>query len=63
MNSAEPTLSTRNFDPATRTLRRRDHEDDENEDTVEKNVAGLAEKILAEDEERRAQELVGTESP
>lgn len=63
MNSAEPTLSTRNFDPATRTLRRRDQEDDENEDTVEKNVAGLAEKILAEDEERRAQELVGTESP
>jgi hypothetical protein len=28
------------------------------EDTVEKNVDGLAENILAEDEERRAQELV-----
>jgi coiled-coil domain-containing protein 12 len=27
------------------------------EDTVEKNVDGLAEKIIAEDEERRAQEL------
>ena len=54
----EPTLSTRNFDPETRTLRKRDKEENENEDTIEKNVAGLAEKILAEDEERRAQELV-----
>ena len=27
------------------------------EDTVEKSVAGLAERIVAEDEERRAQEL------
>lgn len=28
------------------------------EDTVEKNVAGLAETIVAQDEEARAQELV-----
>jgi hypothetical protein len=28
------------------------------EDTVERDVAGLAEKIITEDEERRAQELV-----
>ena len=28
------------------------------DDTVEKNVEGLAEKIMAEDEERRGQELV-----
>jgi hypothetical protein len=28
------------------------------EDTVEKNVEGLAERVIAEDEERRKQELV-----
>ena len=28
------------------------------EDTVEKKVEGLAERIVAEDEERRAQDLV-----
>lgn len=28
------------------------------EDTVEKDVEGFAEKIIAEDEQRRAQELV-----
>jgi len=28
------------------------------EDTVERNVDGLAENIIAQDEERRAQELV-----
>ncbi|KAK0466341.1 cwf18 pre-mRNA splicing factor-domain-containing protein [Desarmillaria tabescens] len=32
-------------------------EDVEMEDTVEKNVEGVAEKIIAEDEQRRAQEL------
>lgn len=47
----------RNFDPETRTLRKH-AQDDETEDTVEKQVEGLAEKIIAEDEERRAQELV-----
>ncbi|KAF9514460.1 hypothetical protein BS47DRAFT_1343021 [Hydnum rufescens UP504] len=46
----------RNFDPETRTLRKH-AQDDEPEDTVEKQVEGLAEKIIAEDEERRAQEL------
>jgi hypothetical protein len=30
------------------------------EDTVEKNVEGLAEQIILEDEQRRAQELVST---
>jgi len=32
-------------------------DEEEIEDTVEKNVAGLTEQIIAEDEERRAQEL------
>ncbi|TFY54511.1 hypothetical protein EVG20_g9674 [Dentipellis fragilis] len=54
--SPEPILVTRNFDPATRTIRKRDAED-EIEDTVEKDVEGLAARIIAEDEERRAQDL------
>ncbi|KZV65915.1 mRNA splicing factor [Peniophora sp. CONT] len=54
--SSEPILSTRNFDPETRTLRKRPTGQEE-EDTVEKAVAGLAERILSEDESRRAQDL------
>ena len=55
----EPVLKNRNFDPVTRTLRKHDRTEDAiMEDTVEKNVDGLAEKIITEDEERRAQELV-----
>jgi len=50
-------LKQRNFDPETRTLRKRDLADVE-EDTVERNVEGVAEQIIAEDEERRQQELV-----
>lgn len=57
-DSEEPILSTRNFDPETRTLRKRTREDEDVEDTVEKDVSGLAEKIIAEDEHRRAQDLV-----
>ncbi|VDB82858.1 unnamed protein product [Peniophora sp. CBMAI 1063] len=53
---SEPILSTRNFDPETRTLRKRPTGQDE-EDTVEKAVAGLAERILSEDESRREQDL------
>jgi len=54
----EITLSRRNFDPATRTLRKRTFEDDqEMEDTVEKNVDGLAEQIIVEDEQRKAEDL------
>jgi len=54
----EPILKGRNFDPETRTLRKRDAQGDvEMEDTVEKDVDGLAEEIIAEDESRRAQEL------
>ena len=58
-NRGEPIISTRNFDPETRTLRKRTADDDvDMEDTVEKNIAGLAEAIVAEDEAKRAQELV-----
>ena len=47
----------RNYDPETRRFRR--HGDgSEEQDTVEKAVEGLALKIIAEDDERRAQELV-----
>ncbi|WWC92164.1 uncharacterized protein L201_007118 [Kwoniella dendrophila CBS 6074] len=52
------TFKQRNYDPETRTLRKRDKEDEnDNQDTVEKNVAGLAERIIQEDEEKRKEEL------
>ena len=55
----KPVIKNRSFDPVTRTLRKHDRtEDAVMEDTVEKNVDGLVEKIIAEDEERRSQELV-----
>ena len=38
--------------------KRTNDEDVELEDTVEQRVDGLAEKIIAEDAERRAQDLV-----
>ncbi|KAI0032286.1 cwf18 pre-mRNA splicing factor-domain-containing protein [Vararia minispora EC-137] len=52
---AGPILLGRNFDPETRTLRK--HQTEEIEDTVERAVDGLAERIIMEDEERRAQDL------
>jgi coiled-coil domain-containing protein 12 len=56
----EPIIKSRNFDPESRTLKKRATlpDDVEMEDTVERDVAGLAENIIAEDEARRAQELV-----
>lgn len=45
----------RNFDPETRTLRK--HAGEDATDTVERAVDGLAERIIAEDAERRNQEL------
>ncbi len=52
-------IKSRNFDPESRTLKKRSRQEDvEMEDTVEKNVEGIAEKIIAEDEQKRAQELV-----
>lgn len=55
----EGILKTRNFDPETRTLRKHAQEDEIMQDTVEKDVSGLAEQIIADDEQRREQELVG----
>ncbi|KAF8319410.1 mRNA splicing factor [Clavulina sp. PMI_390] len=46
----------RNYDPETRTIKKRALGEAE-EDTVENTVEGLAERIVAEDEERRAQDL------
>ncbi|KAI0723750.1 mRNA splicing factor, partial [Cerioporus squamosus] len=58
---AEPVIKHRSFDPETRTLKKRTNAHDEDvemeEDTVEHRVEGLAEKIIAEDAERRAQDL------
>lgn len=59
VESAEPLIKNRNFDPETRTLKKRGNDEDvEMEDTVEKNVEGLAEQIVEEEGEKRAQELV-----
>ncbi|KAG9012081.1 hypothetical protein FRB94_011777 [Tulasnella sp. JGI-2019a] len=56
-SSKEPfRFRQRNFDPETRTLRRHAKAGEE-EDTVEKQIAGVAEQIIAEDEERRKQDL------
>jgi hypothetical protein len=54
-----PVIKNRNFDPESRTLRKLGHKDEALlADTVEKNVEGLAEKIVEEDKARRAKELV-----
>ena len=52
-------LLNRNFDPETRTLKKHTQNGGLTQDTVERDVEGMAEKIIAEDEQRRAQELVG----
>ncbi|EIW51748.1 mRNA splicing factor [Trametes versicolor FP-101664 SS1] len=54
----EPVIKHRSFDPDTRTLKKHAQDEDvQMEDTVEHQVEGLAEKIIAEDAERRAQDL------
>jgi len=53
----EPLIKNRNFDPDSRTLRKHTNDDVVMQDTVEVQVKGLAEQILAEDEKIRAQEL------
>lgn len=59
VDDAEPLIKSRNFDPETRTLKKRGNDEDvEMEDTVEKDVEGLAQQIIKEDAEKRAQELV-----
>ncbi|KAI5479611.1 coiled-coil domain containing [Pseudohyphozyma bogoriensis] len=45
----------RNYDPETGTLRK--HARTEEEDTVEKQVEGMADQVIKEDEARRAEEL------
>jgi hypothetical protein len=61
--SSESIVKNRNFDPETRTLRKRTQADDAVlQDTVEKDVAGMAEKIITEDEQKRSQELVRVQS-
>jgi len=55
-DAKEPVLANRNFDPETRTLRKR-QANEEIDDTLEQNVKGLAEQIIAEDEAKRAQDL------
>ncbi|KAF8637384.1 hypothetical protein AX17_002881 [Amanita inopinata Kibby_2008] len=57
VDDEEGVLKNRNFDPNTRTLKKHDQIDEIMQDTVEKDMAGVAEKIVAEDEERREQEL------
>jgi len=47
----------RSYDRETGQARKRTRADGEAEETVESRVAGLAERIVAEDAERRAQEL------
>ncbi|KAI0934662.1 hypothetical protein AcW1_006111 [Taiwanofungus camphoratus] len=57
-DTQEPIIKHRTFDPESRTLKKHGPTDDvEMEDTVEKKVEGLAEAIIAEDAERRAQDL------
>jgi hypothetical protein len=59
MLSDETVIKNRNYDPESRTLKKRTRDDDAiMQDTVEKDVEGLAQNIIAEDEQRRAQELV-----
>ena len=53
----QPILANRNFDPQTRTLRKHKTAA-ESEDTIEHNVKGLAEQIIAQDEAKRALDLV-----
>jgi len=55
--NTEPLIKNRNFDPDSRTLRKHANDDVVMQDTVEVQVKGLAEQILAEDEKLRAQEL------
>lgn len=59
LHSDEPIIKSRNYDPESRTIKKRTKEESGvMDDTVEKNVEGLAQQIIQEDEQRRAQELV-----
>jgi hypothetical protein len=59
-HTSKPLIKSRNFDPESRSFKKHSRmKDDPMEDTVVKEVEGVAERIIAEDETRRAQELVG----
>ncbi|EPT04081.1 hypothetical protein FOMPIDRAFT_1114933 [Fomitopsis schrenkii] len=54
----ESVIKHRTYDPQRRTLKKHTREDEElMEDTVEKKVEGLADAIIEEDQQRRAQDL------
>lgn len=57
-SAGEPVIKHRTYDPETKTLKKHVAEGDVEMDTVEKHIDGLAEQIIAEDAERRTQELV-----
>ncbi|KAG6333227.1 hypothetical protein ID866_5862 [Astraeus odoratus] len=50
-------LLNRNFDPETRTLRKHGKNEAVTQETLENDVEGMAENIIAQDEQLRAQEL------
>lgn len=56
MHCREETFKFRNYDPETGTARKHARLDEE--DTVEKQVEGLTDAAIAQDEAQRAQELV-----
>ncbi|KAI0086140.1 mRNA splicing factor [Irpex rosettiformis] len=56
-SAVDSVITHRTYDPETRTLKKHATDGDVEMDTVEKNVDGLAEQIIKEDEERRIQEL------
>ena len=57
--SRDSLIKNRNFDPESRTLRKLNPVNDQIlQDSVEKNVDGLAEEIIEADKERRAHDLV-----
>lgn len=51
----------RNFDPATGLARK--HARTDEDDTVEKQTDGLADQVIAQDQQARAQELVRAVPP
>lgn len=54
-----PQIKERNFDADARKVRKKKDVSEE-DDTVEKQIAGLADMIIADDEVKREQELVST---
>ncbi|OJA18782.1 hypothetical protein AZE42_01620 [Rhizopogon vesiculosus] len=55
--NGDSVLLSRNYDPETKTLKKYSKNEELTTDTVEKAVEGIAEMIIAEDEQQRAREL------